>query len=321
MVETNKKIIPMTYDLIFKKMWGDPNGIDRLSILLSKILNIPYNVLKNNVELIDTEKRINKKDDKFQKNDILVHINLSINEKVNIEMNVTWSKWLIDRNITYIANLFSNQLKKNEKYINLEPIIQINFNTFSVDSKQQNIIDKYYIQNNRGNKLTEKLQIYHINIENCKSIWYNQDMRKYSSEEQDIIRFCALMTLDDFDKIKKCLEEIKMSEDVKKNIEQTVENISYDDDLMSYFGSELDMERIRHAEMMEAKEAAREEGLNEGMKEGRKEGIEQGIEQGANKEKHNIALSLLNEKIDINLISKITGLSIEEINNECKEKV
>ena len=51
------------------------------------------------------------------------------------------------------------------------------------------------------------------------------------------------------------------------------------------------------------------------LKREREEGVKEGIEKGIEKEKYALAKNMKNENIDINLISKITSLSKEEINN------
>ena len=56
-----------------------------------------------------------------------------------------------------------------------------------------------------------------------------------------------------------------------------------------------------------------EQGIKQGIEQGIEKGIEQGIEQGITYEKNNTAIAMLNENIDITIISKITGLTIEEI--------
>ena len=45
----------------------------------------------------------------------------------------------------------------------------------------------------------------------------------------------------------------------------------------------------------------------------RKEGIDIGIKEGSKESKQEIARAMLKEKMDINLIAKVTKLSIEEI--------
>ena len=44
-------------------------------------------------------------------------------------------------------------------------------------------------------------------------------------------------------------------------------------------------------------------------------GVKQGIEQGKKEEQIKIAKKLLEQNIDINIISKVTGLTTEEIEN------
>lgn len=65
------------------------------------------------------------------------------------------------------------------------------------------------------------------------------------------------------------------------------------------------------AEIVHRKEinSARSDGYNDG----RKEGIKQGKKAGAKDEKKSIAKSMLAKKMDIPLISELTGLSKKQI--------
>ena len=51
------------------------------------------------------------------------------------------------------------------------------------------------------------------------------------------------------------------------------------------------------------------------LKKAKEEGIEQGIEQGEKNKAISMAKNMKNRNMDINLISELTGLSIEEIKN------
>ena len=55
------------------------------------------------------------------------------------------------------------------------------------------------------------------------------------------------------------------------------------------------------------------EGKLEGIREGKLEGIKEGIETGEKNKTISMAKNMKSKNIDINLISEITGLSIEEI--------
>ena len=57
------------------------------------------------------------------------------------------------------------------------------------------------------------------------------------------------------------------------------------------------------------------EGLKEGLEKGQKQGIEKGIEQGKKENNLSIAKKMLEEKIPLETIIKITNLSKEDIEN------
>ncbi len=57
----------------------------------------------------------------------------------------------------------------------------------------------------------------------------------------------------------------------------------------------------------------REQGIKQGIKQGREQGIEEGRKQGIEENKKQMALNLLKEKADRDLISRVTGITKEKI--------
>jgi len=57
------------------------------------------------------------------------------------------------------------------------------------------------------------------------------------------------------------------------------------------------------------------QGKAEGREEGKAEGISEGISEGKIENKKEIAKNMLSKAMEVELISEITGLSIEEIKN------
>ena len=57
------------------------------------------------------------------------------------------------------------------------------------------------------------------------------------------------------------------------------------------------------------------DGLSQGKAEGREEGKAEGISEGKNERNTEIARNMLSKAMEVELISEITGLSIEEINS------
>ncbi len=63
----------------------------------------------------------------------------------------------------------------------------------------------------------------------------------------------------------------------------------------------------------EGYKTGKEEGMKAGIEEGMKAGIEEGMKAGRNEGKNEIAKNMLKENLSIELISRLTSLSQEEI--------
>jgi len=87
---------------------------------------------------------------------------------------------------------------------------------------------------------------------------------------------------------------------------------------VKYFKEDERGEATMNVLIEETKQEARENGLAEGFNEGQKVGLamgrKEGLSKGRKKEKNQIARSLLAEGLDPELISRTTGLTIDEIN-------
>ena len=88
-----------------------------------------------------------------------------------------------------------------------------------------------------------------------------------------------------------------MNKDIKEEINNVMDDMNSDEEVLIYYDKEQHEQAIRNTLITEA------------ITEGRNIGIEEG---SLNKQIE-IANNLLKENIDINIISKTTGLSIEEI--------
>ena len=290
-----KRYIPIFYDKIFKKMFGDPDNTDKLAYLLSAIFKMPYKDFKDNIVILESEKRVTKNDEKVGKSDIVLKIEFSSFGKINLEMNAGFYKEVIVRNVGYITSHFSSFLKAKDDYSDIKPIIQINFNTYDIDKRSNSIIDLYTLRNNNSHELTNMLQIFHINIEKWYKCWYNGDMEGYSEEDKKLIRMLALLSITNEQDFTKCIGETDMEDVTKKDFINTMDELCSDEELENYYGSAEELEKLRrYGEVI-----IRQEALEEGQK-------EKSIE---------IAKNLLKQNLSIENISLATGLSIEEIQN------
>ena len=74
-----------------------------------------------------------------------------------------------------------------------------------------------------------------------------------------------------------------------------------------------ELDYSREEGLAQGMEKGRQEGLTEGRQEGRQEGLTEGRQEGRTERDKEVILNMLKEKTDINFISKVTGLSVEEI--------
>ena len=250
----------MSFDLLFKRMFGDVNHKERVSYLVSTILNIPYEEVINNIEILPNDKKIRNKNTKRQAQDVVVRIILSVNKRISLEMNMNYNITNKNRNLMYLANMYSNQLKNKEDYNKLEPCIQVNFNTVYTDTKNKVLYDIYTLKNEYGNELTDMIRIINLNIAECHDICYNKTINNYEKRLHEIIKYGALLMEKDYNKLEAILEEIKMKEEIKEDILDTMEEYSDDEDFSYlYYDEEHNRRAIENGTISEAKEETKQE--------------------------------------------------------------
>lgn len=149
--------------------------------------------------------------------------------------------------------------------------------------KDTKIIRKYEIIDDDGKLFVNNFVIYEINMEKIMNFWYD-------NKKEEIEEFKHLIMLDlEEENLKKLSKTDKV---VEKYMERLV-RINEDPKFQEYMSKEEDDKRIRNSEIEEAKE----------------EGIEEGIKKGSIE----IIKNMLKHGDDINYISEITGLSVDEI--------
>ena len=71
---------------------------------------------------------------------------------------------------------------------------------------------------------------------------------------------------------------------------------------------------------VDGRKKGRQEGLQEGMQQGMQQGRQEGMQQGMQQGRQEVALNFLSAGLDLETVSKCTGLSEEEIKNIQKDK-
>ena len=117
---------------------------------------------------------------------------------------------------------------------------------------------------------------------------------------------CASLMVSDESDFKKILQMIQMKPEIKELMEGVTKQMSHDEELVTEYKTwKNENERINASIINEERKEAHQEGLEEG--------IQKGLEQGINVRNKEIVLEMYNDKVSIELISKYTALTIDEI--------
>ena len=116
------------------------------------------------------------------------------------------------------------------------------------------------------------------------------------------------MSTNDLETFKRKAEEIMSKEEADK-LTDRLEELSCDRENIALYTKLTNEEMVFNTRLAYAEEEAKERGYNAGIE----EGIEKGIEQGSKEKAFENAKNAIAIGLDSETISKITGLSIEEI--------
>lgn len=306
------KIIPLRYDFMFVEIFNDEKNIDITESFLASYFCIDIDKIKGKLKLKNRNLNVKNKKDKSKQVDLILELS---NEVINIELNNEFPQGKIDRNVVYVSNTHSRNLKYGEKsYNKIVKTHQINL--VSVSCNEDRIVEKYFFRNEKGKKLTEKIQIDVIDMEKAKEKCYT-----HSKQEVNISKWCEAFLTDNKNIFKEKVGEMNMSKETKEKLIQRVEELSEDEECICLYTELSDRELTYNTMIEDAQIEGLKRGMEEGLEKGFEKGFEQGIEKGIEKGKKqgleetaiNIAKNMLKENIKIELIEKTTGLSIEKI--------
>ena len=218
---------------------------------------------------------------------------------VIIEVQLSGNSRFPERILYYWSTNYSKLLKKGEEYEDLTPVISINLLNFNLNKNDKNVHSCYMIYDTKNkNLLTDHLQIHIIELKKFK--FKDNDLKK------DLNYWLGFFTTKD-------MEEY-MSEIVKEKPIMEEAHKRYNNFIRSrLMMSEYEKKEIYQYDKQITLEDKRREGIKEGIKKGKLEGIKEGIEKGKLAEQISMAKTMKSKNMDINLISEITGLPIDEI--------
>ena len=285
------KIPSLSYNAMFKAVFSNNK------VILSKLVQAILEYYKIDIDVKDKELIIRNNElllDNYRDKQLICDYIIKLDDcsDLNIEVNRAYYTGLTERNLVYSFKIFYEHFKAGDDYKEFHKytLLQVNFNHFS--NYNDKTINRYYMLNmdDITNKLSNNFSIMNIDIEKCFSIVYNNSNLE---EISDLEKWSAIIACEYLEDIAFILESGLLSMEEKEKFLNDIKEKSKDKDVLEgiKFESSIDY----RFELVE------EDAYNRGM--------EQGIEQT----KIDMIKSMLENKLAYEVISKVSGKSIEEI--------
>lgn len=304
------KLVPITYDFSFKRLFATPHNNDYLilKMFIISILKLDLNPYNTEIQVRSSE--LPKENYREYRKTVDINVILNKDIHLDIEMNNTKYNKIITRNGLYEAKLFTmafesgstmeDFLKKYIYQLNLNNYEKINREHFIEEIKGEDIIA--FVSMKDGGVYTNKRFTILKYLDYYKNLYYNSPNK---CKKDDI--WLALLTSSSFAELGEYVEKLLPEELKDKFIKEAI-NMSKDEFILH------DWEWEKMAELKEAEEKLYYENMiKEEVKKGIEQGIEQGIEKGKNENIITTIKEMLKNNLDYKLISKITNKSIKEI--------
>ena len=285
--ENKFKMLNPKTDIVFQMLFSKTNTEITKSLISSMI--------KEEITTIelDLNKQLEKNeiDDKIGILDLRAKINNNI--ECEIEMQMIYAKNFISRLIYYWSKLYSQQLKKGNKYEELNKAICIAIINEKIPNlKELQAHTKWQIREEkiRSKILTEKLEIHIIEIPKA--------IEEYKKNKKDkALQWMMFLDKPESMEVEKIMKENKEIKEAKIVLRELSEEE----------GNQRIAE-LREKQVLDTIDIY-DTGVEEGIEKGRKEGIKEGVKR----EKIETAKKLIEIKMPIEKIKEITELEEEEI--------
>ena len=293
---------------MFTEVFNNQNNICILEEFIANYLNIPLPLVEGNLKILSRRLFKENRYDSKKEVDLLLDLN---GKKINIEMSNNNSMGVINRNVVYLCKVHGEQLKQSDyNYSHISETIQIMFNNFN---SQKELKTTWYLRDEQGNILTNKIRIDIINLVKGKDMCYT-----YKKDVDYLINWCKLLTESKANNLLDISHKLMSSKSTNVLLKD-INKLNGDDEMVRLYTKLSRREMEYNTFIEEAKEKGFNQGKQEGFESGKQEGLKKGLEQGIEQKSNEIAKNMLIEKISLETISKITGLSIEKI-QELKNK-
>ena len=232
------------------------------------------------------------------------------NKTVIIEFQLCGNKNFIDRIFYYISKNIVSELKEGENYQEVQKIISINLLDFNLDFGDEGKPHRCFklIDTENQNISLDYIQMHLIEVQRFIDILENSTIEELKKNK--LLTWMKFFTSNNLKSIE---NELKEANPIMTKAIEEYKRFTSDDKLMRAYAARdaflVGQKMMLSRERKEGIKEGIEKGIEKGIKKGRKEGKLEGLKEG----QISMAKAMKKDGADIKLISKYTGLSIEEI--------
>lgn len=209
-----------------------------------------------------------------------------------LEMQNYYEELFANRAIHYISTAIAVQLERGKDEYDLEPVYGVMFMSSNFNHMGKRLIhDVRYIEKSSGEIFSDLTRMIFISLPQVKKDWDECD-----TEVERLIYL--VKNMDKLDKESKPYKSGEYSDIFDASERMAMEP----DEAYAYEKSYADMDYFRR-------------NLERVSRRVRKEGREEGIKEGQEKRDKEIAMNMLKSGLNPELISHVTGLSLDKIQN------
>lgn len=279
-------------DLTFKRVFGEHP--DLVMSLLNALLPLTAGQEITDIEYLPAEM---VPDNPLRKNSIVdVRCRDKSGRQFLVEMQMIWSPEFRQRVLFNASKAYVRQIDSGEEYELLQPVYSLNLvnEIFEPDLKG---FYHYYrlVHIEHSEKVIDGLHLIFVELPKFNP-------HTYSEKKMQVLWLRYLTEINE--QTREVPEDLMANPEVKKAVTALEESAFTEAQLLGYekFWDIISVEKTLY-------NSAERRGMEKGMK----KGLEKGLEKGHEEEKNQIARKMKSDGLPIDIISKYTGLSVEEI--------
>jgi predicted transposase/invertase (TIGR01784 family) len=320
------RFLDVKTDYAFKKVFGTKENKDILINFLNAVLTFRNNYKIKDLVIVDPYNIPMLKGMKDSYVD--VKATLDNNSKVIIEMQVLNHKGFEKRVLYNMAKNYSTQLKKNEDYHLLNPVIALSIVDFIMFENSKKIISNFkLLEKDEFIKYSDDIELVFVELPKFKK-QLNElknvvDKWIYFIKNAGLLNTIPKEFTPQITRALKSVDEASFSED-ELEIQHKRKEFIYIQKNSLELANEQGLESGMKKGLQKGLEKGLEQGLEKGLQKGLQKGLEKGLEKGLQKglqkgleqgkEQRNIQIAKnLLFMLDDESISTTTGLSIDKI--------